>query len=200
MSFDASWYRDVNDVTRSTPSAHDVVAAYALWGGPVLLAVLLVVGWLVARRRPDAPRAVAVAFSAGVGTVVALLVNQKLISPAVARVRPCHTIAHVDVLLTCTRDYSFPSDHCMIAGAFVAGLFVLSRRLGLVALVLALLLAFSRVYAGVHYPTDVAAGLAIGAVIGLVVVTVLRRPAGMLAERLARTPLRSLVAGAAFAG
>jgi len=59
---------------------------------------------------------------AGVGTVVALLVNQDLVSPAVGRARPCQVLAHVEVLLSCAHDYSFPSDHCVLAGAFVAGL------------------------------------------------------------------------------
>lgn len=193
MSLDTSGYRDVNRLTRSTPWAHDALAAYALWGGLILLAALLVASWLMARRRPDAPAAVAVAFGTGVAAVTALLVNQKLISRAVARVRPCHTIAHADVLLTCTRDFSFPSDHCMIAGAFAGGMLLLGRRVGAVALVLALLLAFSRVYAGVHYPADVTAGLAIGIAIGLSVVTLLRRPVTALATRLQRTPLRALV-------
>lgn len=198
MSFDTTWYLDVNSVTRDTPWANDVLAAYALWGGLALLAVLLAFGWLLARRRPDAPRAVAVAFCTGIGTLVALIVNQQLISPAVARVRPCHAIAHADVLLTCTHDFSFPSDHCMIAGAFAGGLLLLNRRLGAVAVALALLLAFSRVYAGVHYPVDVAAGLAIGAAIGLTVVSALRRPATALTAWAAKTPLRPLVtAGAA---
>lgn len=194
MSFDAAWYRDVNGVAPDTPWANDVLAAYALWGGLALLALLLVVGWLLARRRADAPRAVAVACCCGLGAVVALVVNQQLISPAVARTRPCHVVAHAHPLLTCPNDFSFPSDHCMIAGAFAAGLLMLNRRLGAFAVLLALLLAFTRVYAGVHYPTDVAAGLAIGAAIGVIVVTALRRPLTALAAWVMRTPLRPLVA------
>lgn len=196
MSFDTTWYRAVNGIAPHTPWANGLLAAYALWGGLVLLALLLVCGWLLARRRPDAPRAVAIAFCTGLGPVVALVVNQHAISPAVARTRPCHVVAHADVLLTCTNDFSFPSDHCMIAGAFAAGLLMLDRRLGAVAVPLALLLAFSRVYAGVHYPTDVAAGLAIGAAIGSIVVAALRRPVTALARWATRTPLRPLVATA----
>ena len=43
-SYDTSWYRAVNDVARDTPWAHGFLAAYALWAGLAVLAVLLVVG------------------------------------------------------------------------------------------------------------------------------------------------------------
>ncbi len=191
-SLDTTWYRSVNEFARDSGWAHGVLGNYANWAGLVLLALLLVAGWLLGRRRPEAPRLTATAFLVGVGAVLALLANQA-IGPAVARTRPCHALAHVEVLLHCASDSSFPSDHAMIAGAFAAGLFLLNRRLGLVALLLALLLAFARVYVGVHYPSDVAGGLAIGAAIGTLVVLALRPATVAVALRLARTPLRPLI-------
>lgn len=190
---DRAWFRDVNAFARETPWAHGVLAAYALWVGLVLLACLLAAGWFGARRRADAPRAVATAFLAGGGAVVSLLANQA-IGPAIGRTRPCHALAHVEVLLSCAHDSSFPSDHAMVAGAFAAGLLLLNRRLGLVATLLALALAFARVYVGVHFPSDVAAGLAIGAIIDATIVLALRRPATALAAHLAETRLRLLIA------
>jgi undecaprenyl-diphosphatase len=196
VSIGTAWYLDVNHFARDTPWAHGFLAAYALWAGLVVLSLLLIAAWLVVRHRVDAPRAVATAFLAGLGTVIALLLNQHVISPAVARPRPCHALHHVEVLLACNNDFSFPSDHCMLAGAFAAGLLLVSLRFGIPAVLLALLLAFSRVYTGVHYPGDAAAGLLIGAAICTVTVLLLRRPATALARRLARTPLRPLfVAG-----
>ena len=191
-SLDTTWYRSVNEFARDTGWAHGALGNYANWAGLVLLALLLVCGWLLGRRRPEAPRLTATAFLVGVGAVLALLATQA-IGPAVARTRPCHALAHVEVLLHCASDSSFPSDHAMIAGAFAAGLFLLNRRLGLVALLLALLLAFARVYVGVHYPSDVAGGLAIGAAIGTLVVLALRPATVAVALRLARTPLRPLI-------
>lgn len=190
---DASWYRQVNEFARDTGWAHGFLAAYALWLGLVLLALLLVAGWLLARRRSDAPRQVATAFLVGCGAVVALLANQA-IGPAFDRTRPCHALHHVEVLLSCVNDSSMPSDHSMIAGAFAAGLLLLNRRLGVIAALLALLVAFARIYTGVHYPSDVAVGLAIGAAIGLAVVLALRRPVTGVACRLGTTRLRVLVA------
>ncbi len=191
-NLDTSWYRDVNEFARDTGWAHGFVAAYALWLGLALLALLLGAGWLLARRRADAPRQVATAFLVGLGAVLALLANQA-IGPAVDRTRPCHALQHVEVLLGCASDSSFPSDHSMIAGAFAAGLVLLDRRLGLLAVLFALFVAFARVYTGVHYPGDVAAGLAIGAVIGAATVLLLRRPVAVVAARLTGTPLRILI-------
>ena len=193
-SIDSSWYRSVNEFARDTSWAHGVLANYANWAGLVLLALLLVAGWLLGRGRPDAPRSTATAFLVGVGAVVALVANQA-IGPAVARTRPCHALTHVEVLVHCASDSSFPSDHAMIAGAFAAGLLLLNRRIGLAALLLALLLAFARVYVGVHYPSDVAAGLAIGAAIGALIVLALRTATAAAALRLTRTPLRPFIVG-----
>lgn len=190
---DAGWYLAINSFARDTPWLHWLVPQYALWGGLVLLVVLLILGWLWARRQPDAADRVGIAVLTGISAVVVLLVNQHLISPAIARARPCHALQGVEVLLTCTNDYSMPSDHCVIAGAIAAGVWILNRKFGIIATILALLLAFGRVYAGVHYPSDTIVGLLIGAAIGVVIVLVLRRPMRALCRLVERTPLSVLV-------
>lgn len=197
MGIDTQWYRDVNDFARHTGWLHGFMAAYALWAGLVMLALLLVGGWWWARRQVDAPSRVAIAVLTGLAAVAAVVINQQLISPVIGRARPCHALSHVQVLLSCSNDYSMPSDHCMIAGAFVAGLWILHRRLGVVAGVLAVLLAFGRVYAGVHYPSDTVVGLLVGAMIGLAIVLGLRRLMTAAITGLVRTPLRVLVCGPA---
>jgi undecaprenyl-diphosphatase len=190
---DTDWYLTINGFARDTPWLHWLLAQYALWGGLVLLVVLLILGWLWARRQPDAADRVGVAVLTGVSAVVVLVVNQHVISPAIARPRPCHTLHGVEVLLTCTNDYSMPSDHSIIAGAITVGLWILSRKFGIIATILALLLAFARVYAGVHYPSDTIVGLLVGAAIGIVIVLALRRPTRALFVRLEHTPLSLLV-------
>lgn len=193
MSTDTSWYLDVNHFSRETSWLHSFLAAYALWGGLLVLAATMVgAWWLVARRGPDAPWRVATAWLGGAGALVALAVNQA-IGAAVDRTRPCHALHHTVVLLSCANDPSFPSDHAMIGGALVVGIFLVNRRLGLAALLAALLLCFARVYAGVHYPGDVAAGLVIGAAIDALVVLLLRPVVAMGTRRLVRTPLHMLV-------
>ncbi len=193
MSLDSAWYLGVNNWARATPALHGVLSVYALWAGPVLIALLLVVGWLRARARPDATAQVAVAVLTGVAAVVAVLVNQNVVSTVIGRPRPCAAMPDAQALLPCSADYSMPSDHAVIAGALVAGLWILWRRSGVVAAVLALLLAFSRVYVGVHYPSDVAVGLLFGAAVAAAVVLGLRGPATAAAERLLDTSLRPLI-------
>ncbi|GAC1361611.1 MAG: hypothetical protein NVSMB32_00820 [Actinomycetota bacterium] len=56
------------------------------------------------------------------------------------------------LLLARTGDFSFPSDHAAVAGAVATALFLVDRRIGLVAAILALAMAFARVYVGAHYP------------------------------------------------
>lgn len=193
MSLDNDLYLDVNDFAEQTSWLHGPMAAYADWAGLGALAVLLVLGWWQARYRQEPARPVATAVVTGIAAIVAVLVNQHLISGAIGRTRPCHTFGQAEALLACDGDPSMPSDHCIIAGAFVLGLWVLHRRWGIVAAVLAVLLAFGRVYVGVHYPSDVVVGLLAGALIGALVMIALRRPVTALAAELQRTPLRPLV-------
>lgn len=190
---DTTWYLAINAFARNTPWLHWLLSQYALWGGLALLVVVVILAWLWARRQPDAADGVAIAVLSGVSAVVVLVLNQQLLSPAIARVRPCHVLHGVETLLTCTQDYSMPSDHCIVAGAIVAGMWILRRRFGIIATILALVLAFSRVYVGVHYPSDTVVGLLIGAAIGVVIVFGLRRPLRAGCARLERTPLALLV-------
>lgn len=58
---------------------------------------------------------------------------------------------------------SFPSDTSALAFAIAAGLFLASRRLGVVAFLwAAVIVAFPRAYGGLHYPSDLIGGALIG--------------------------------------
>jgi undecaprenyl-diphosphatase len=135
----------------------------------------------------------AIALWAGIGTIVAVGVNQPIVN-GVKENRPYVTLHHTLLLVSRSTDYSFPSDHSTMAGAVAAGLLLVAWRLGLLALLAALLIAFARVYVGAHYPGDVIAGLAVGAVVVLIgyltVVPVLTR----LVTYLSATRLRPLFA------
>ena len=190
LPVDRSWFLDVNHLARSTPWLHGAVLAYASYG-VVLFALLLLAGWWAARRRGDAA-AVAAALWAPVGMLLAVGLNQPL-GASVAERRPYDVLPHVLVLASRSTDFSFPSDHAVMAGAVAAGVLVADRRWGLVAVVAALLMAGARVYVGAHFPGDVLAGLVFGAAVTLLGLLLVRRPLRLLVERLAGTRLRVLL-------
>jgi undecaprenyl-diphosphatase len=143
-----------------------VLLGYADYG-VVLFGLLLVAGWWVARRS-GRPELVAALICAVAATLVAVAINQPIVN-AVHEARPYTTHPGALVLVTRSADFSFPSDHAVMAGAVALGLVFVSRGLAALATVAALVMAFARVYIAAHYPGDVLVGLVLGAGVALVV-------------------------------
>lgn len=79
---------------------------------------------------------------------------------------------------------SFPSDTAAMLFALSAGLFFISRRIGIFAILYSFLFGcLPRIYLGYHYPTDIAAG----AVIGILGAAIFSLPE--IRTQLARLPL-----------
>lgn len=107
------------------------------------------------------------------------------------RPRPIHNLGlTLNPLLGLEEDYlanysSFPSDNAAMTFAMALGIFMASRRLGVLAFLWALVVAcIPRIYAGFHYPSDILGG----AVLGLVVVVLVVRSG--LTQRLFDRALR----------
>ncbi|MHB8287652.1 MAG: phosphatase PAP2 family protein [Acidimicrobiales bacterium] len=191
---DTRIYLDINHFARNTPWAHGVASVYAIYGGAVILGLLLIVAWWRARSSGQFSERVPATIWAGAATIIAVGVAQP-INNFVARIRPYYTLHHVELLVPKAHDYTFPSDHATVAGAVICGLWLSrDRLLAWSATVIGLLLAFDRVYVGAHYPGDVLGGLCLGAVVVLVL-----RPPGLailrpLAKWAASSPLWFFVA------
>ena len=165
-------FLDINSFARHTHWLHTPLLEYAKYG-IVLFGALLVAGLVVGRAGPS--RRLAAAGWACAATLIAVALNQPLVH-LFSEARPYTKYPHALLLATPTADYSFPSDHATMAGAAAAGLFMISRSLGLLAAAAALLMAFARVYIGAHYPWDVLGGLLFGATVSTLGWVLLRRP------------------------
>jgi len=190
LPIDRSWFLDINSFARATPWLHAAFRDYAEYG-VVLFAAVLVWSWWRSRSSGDL-RAVARALWAPAGTLLAVGLNQPL-GNWVREPRPYTSLQHVEVLVARSSDFSFPSDHAVMAGAVAAGVWLVSRRLGLLTAVAAVLMAFTRVYVGAHYPGDVAVGLLFGATVTVIGYLLLRRMLELVVTRLADTPASVLL-------
>jgi undecaprenyl-diphosphatase len=191
---DVSLLYDINGVAERAPhSADRAVELIGEYGCVGLLGLLAVAAWLAARRRPDAPAAVAAVLWSGLAAGVALLFNIP-IRGLVERPRPFLDHAGLEVLVEGKTDYSFASDHATLGMAIAVGLFLVSRKLGLVAIAVAFFQGFARVYMGVHYPSDVIGGFALGTATALLLAPLALALLTPLTSAVARSPLRPLVA------
>lgn len=162
-SIDWSLVLHINGLARHLPAWLDSALAFlGEYGVPLASVLMVAVGWSWARRRPDAPAAVAGMLWAALASGIALMLNIP-VRAIVQRQRPF--VAHpgqLDLLTSHQANGSFASDHATFTMAVAIGLLLVNRRLGLIAGALAAFEGFLRVFMGVHYPTDVVGGYALG--------------------------------------
>ncbi|MDX6327748.1 MAG: undecaprenyl-diphosphatase [Streptomycetaceae bacterium] len=167
---DVSLLRDINGLAKDAPHWLDRAVEFVGEYGLILLMVLLAgwCWWRIARRSAadEAPAAVAGVVWSGLAAGIALLLNMPL-RAFVERPRPFVDHDGLDVLIKGKSVFSFVSDHATLTMAVAVGLFLVSRKAGLLAIGVALLEGFCRVYMGVHYPTDVVGGFALGTAVAL---------------------------------
>jgi undecaprenyl-diphosphatase len=109
---------------------------------------------------------------AAIGMILLIITTDQLSSfflkNLFARIRPCNILQNVNILVTCTNSYSFPSSHAV--NNFGAAIFftMIFPKIKWPLFIVAFLIAFSRPYVGVHYPSDVFGGGLIGMGFGYV--------------------------------
>ncbi|MGW7457703.1 phosphatase PAP2 family protein [Streptomyces sp. NPDC054797] len=183
-------YRGVTGFAQSAPTW--VQSAFQAWTayGLLLFGVLFTAVWWRSRGR-GGPRPVALAVLAPSATAAAYATSE-VVKNTVDEERPCRALAGTAAsLVPCpaSGDWSFPSNHAVIAGAAAVALAMAVPRLALLTVPLALLMAFSRVFVGVHYPHDVAWGLLLGGAVAALLVLALTGPvSAVIASVRARGP------------
>lgn len=125
---------------------------------PVSLALLILYLWFAkhtqrGKRRQGLSLAL---FSIGLVNVIIMVLNQ-----LVARARP-FDVLDTKLLFYEPTDPSFPSNAAAVSFALATAIFLVDKRLGIPAFLLATLYGYSRIYAGVHFPSDVVVGAVIG--------------------------------------
>ncbi|MCK5452906.1 MAG: phosphatase PAP2 family protein [Calditrichia bacterium] len=96
--------------------------------------------------------------------------SSSVLKPLFGRVRPCHVLDHVRLLVGCGGKLSFPSSHATNISA-VTILFGYFYRKGTIWFIsIAVLVGFSRIYVGVHYPGDVLFGFMVGSSLSILII------------------------------
>ncbi len=95
--------------------------------------------------------------------------NSSFLKEFIGRIRPCHVLPDVNLLVNCGGGKSFPSSHAAnnFALAYILSVFFFRHRF--LFFTIAFLMAFSRVYTGVHYPFDAVGGAFVGLGVGMLV-------------------------------
>ena len=105
---------------------------------------------------------------AAILTILAVTLSDQTTSsifkPLIERLRPCHELEGVRLLVGCGGKYGLPSSHAanFFAAATMFNFFFPKYRW--VYFSIAFIVAYSRVYVGVHYPLDVIVGGLIGVI------------------------------------
>jgi undecaprenyl-diphosphatase len=92
--------------------------------------------------------------------------NSSLLKELFGRIRPCHVLDHLRLLVDCGSGKSFPSSHAVNNFAAAALISYFYKKYAPYLYVFAALVAYSRVYVGVHYPSDIFGGAIEGLLIG----------------------------------
>lgn len=118
-----------------------------------------------------------VGVTCAIALILDLIICNGILKNIFARTRPYEAYENIRCIVRPQMDYSFPSGHT--ASSFAAVVPALAdkntRRLGVVALIVAVLMALSRIYVCVHYPSDVVGGLVVGVLCGMLSCRIVER-------------------------
>ena len=88
--------------------------------------------------------------------------SSSILKPVFGRIRPCHVLENVRLLVNCGSGLAFPSSHATNISAVAVLFSFFYRKATPVFITIAFLVGLSRIYVGVHYPADVLFGFTVG--------------------------------------
>jgi undecaprenyl-diphosphatase len=107
-----------------------------------------------------------VAFFCIIAVALSDQTSSHLIKPLVERIRPCHVLPDVHLLVPCSQGLSFPSSHAANTFGLATLLSPLYPKFAPYLVIFAILVSYSRIAVGVHYPSDVLGGALVGIICG----------------------------------
>jgi undecaprenyl-diphosphatase len=97
-------------------------------------------------------------------------ISAGLLKPMLGRLRPCHVLENINLLVGCGGGKAMPSAHAANAFGQAILFSLLYSKVRWPLISFAAVVAISRVFVGVHYPADVLAGAMLGAMIAVAIV------------------------------
>jgi undecaprenyl-diphosphatase len=137
-----------------------IVAKY-LMAIPILLALYVFIRFRTKRQRLEFVVLV-------IGSGILSLLLAKIGSHFISDPRP-FVVGHFQPLLPHGNDNGFPSDHALLTSFLGFALLPYSKKLGLIALVLAALIGAARMAAGIHHLEDIVGSFVITGISVLIV-------------------------------
>jgi undecaprenyl-diphosphatase len=182
---DFTLFRDLNGFAYHHDGFEDILRFFTVNAELIFVAMLAVL--FLARGKWESQSARHGVIAAGIAAAIALGIAQVIVH---VWDRPRPFVAHPGIahlFVSHSSDASFPSDHATAAFAIAVSIFLRSRRIGLIALAMAVVVAVGRVAVGVHYPSDVLGGAALGTAVALLLwIPPIRGPLHELADWAAR--------------
>src|SRR4030067_2134541 len=161
VDFDKQLFLIINSLVGKIPLLDNlvklIVNEYFI---PVALALIILYLWVSKKGKKSMALPV---FSVGLVDLVIKISNRFIV-----RARPFDETA-VKLLFYKPTDPSFPANSAAVGFALATSIFLINKKWGIFALILAAFYGFSRIYVGVHFPSDVLVGSFLGIVLVLFV-------------------------------